>query len=285
MNPNSPGGPPGGYPPGGYPPGGYPQAPAPGYPQQATPGYPQQGAPGYPPQQPAPGYPQQAAPGYPQAPAPGYPPQGAPGYPQAPAGYPQPGMPQPGAPPYGAPPGMPGANAYGMGPNLATRLGSAQGSLQRAGGMLRTMQILFTVLGGLMAVGGVLVLILVDAGGGIGLLITGVVMVGVAWFTLPKFMGQLGGATAMVNAMAAKEQLAMTGIPTTARVMQMQQTGTMVNNNPQVMATLQVNGPQGPYAVQTTAIVPIMNIAQFQPGAMVNVRVNPQNPMDVAVVF
>jgi hypothetical protein len=48
---------------------------------------------------------------------------------------------------------------------------------------------------------------------------------------------------------------------------------------------LMVNGPQGPYQVQTTAIVPIMSIAQFQPGRVVNVRVNPQNPHDVAVVF
>jgi len=213
----------------------------------------------------------------------------------------QPGMPgmQPGMP--GMQPGMPGmppqmgmqpgvhpgmGSPYG-GPPMAARLGGAQASLQRAGGMLRTMQILFTVFGALMAVGGIVMTIAVDggAGGGIGLAITGVVFVVVAWVMLPKFMGQLGGATAMVNALAAKENLAMTGIPTTAQVLGMQQTGTMVNNNPQVMATLNVNGPQGPYQVQTTAIVPLMNIAQFQPGAVVNVRVNPQNPMDVAVVF
>jgi hypothetical protein len=56
------------------------------------------------------------------------------------------------------------------------------------------------------------------------------------------------GATAMVDALAGKAQLAATGIPTTAQVL-------------------------------------IMSIAQFQPGRVVNVRVNPQNPMDVAVVF
>jgi hypothetical protein len=173
---------------------------------------------------------------------------------------------------------------YGGAP-VAARLGGAQASLQRAGGMLRTMQILFTVFGALMAIGGIVMIFAVDAGGGIGLAITGVVFVVVAWVMLPKFMGQLGGASAMVNALAAKENLAMTGIPTSAQVLGMQQTGTMVNMNPQVMCTLNVNGPQGPYQVQTTAIVPIMNIAQFQPGAVVNVRVNPQNPMDVAVVF
>jgi hypothetical protein len=33
------------------------------------------------------------------------------------------------------------------------------------------------------------------------------------------------------------------------------------------------------------AVIPQMNIPQFQPGAMVHVRVNPANPHDVAVVF
>lgn len=266
MNPNNPGGPPGGYPPGGYPPG-----------------YPPNQAPGYPPPQQQPAY------GYPGP----QPPQGAPGMPYgAPPG--QPGMPygaspqgQPGMP-YGAPPGMPGPGMHGMMPQnamMAARLGGAQASLAKAGGMLKTMQIVFIVIGALMAVGGAIMIPLVDIGGGIGLLITGVVFVLVAKFTLPRFMGQLGGATAMVNALAAKENLAMTGIPTTAQVVAAQQTGTMVNMNPQVACTLMVNGPQGPYQVQTTAIVPMMNIAQFQPGMAVNVRVNPQNPMDVAVVF
>ncbi len=255
MNPNNPGGPPGGYPPGGYPPPGYPQGPAPAY------GQPPAAQP-------------QAGPG-------GYPPYGA-----QPYGGQQPGMPgmQPGVP--GMPPGVhPGMGSPYGGAPVAARLGGAQASLQRAGGMLRTMQILFTVFGALMAIGGIVMIFAVDAGGGIGLAITGVVFVVVAWVMLPKFMGQLGGASAMVNALAAKENLAMTGIPTSAQVLGMQQTGTMVNMNPQVMCTLNVNGPQGPYQVQTTAIVPIMNIAQFQPGAVVNVRVNPQNPMDVAVVF
>jgi hypothetical protein len=182
--------------------------------------------------------------------------------------------------------GMPGAHPM-MPPNMgmAARLGGAQASLKAAGGMLRTMQILFTVLGALLALGGIVMLITVDVGSGIGMILTGGIMAGTAWFMLPKFMGQLGGATAMVNALAAKEQLALSGMPATAQVLSMQMTGTMVNMNPQVAAVLQVNGPQGPYQVQTTAIVPQMNIPQFQPGRVVSVRINPQNPMDVAVVF
>ncbi len=180
---------------------------------------------------------------------------------------------------------MPGVPAGMANMNMAARLGGAQASLKSAGGMLKTMQMVFLIVGILMALGGIAMIFTVGAGAGIGLLITGVIFALVARFTLPQFMGQLGGATAMVDALAAKEQLALTGVPTTAQVLAMQQTGTMVNMNPQVAATLMVSGPQGPYQVQTTCIVPIMNIAQFQPGRVVNVRVNPQNPMDVAVVF
>jgi hypothetical protein len=183
---------------------------------------------------------------------------------------------------------MPGAGGMPAGManlNMAARLGGAQASLKSAGSMLKTMQMLFIIGGIVMAVAGLVMIFVLGPFGGIGLIITGVVFAVVGKFTLPQFMGQLGGAQAMVNAMAAKEQLALTGVPAQARVVAMQQTGTMVNMNPQVAATLMVNGPQGPYQVQTMAIVPIMNISQFQPGAVVNVRINPQNPMEVAVVF
>lgn len=222
-------------------------------------------------------------PGYPpNQPPPGYPPQ--PGvYGQQPGGY----APQPGAQPQGAWPQnpMPGAGGYAPGAPAVNRYGAAQSSLKNASGMLKTMQIVFAGLGALMALGGVVLIIAVDFSAGLGLLISGVVIGAVAWFTLPKFMGQLGGATAMVGALHAKEQLAMTGMPMTARVLGMQQTGALINMNPQVQATLEVQGPQGPYQVQTMAVIPQMNIPQFQPGMMVNVRVNPQDPRDVAVVF
>jgi hypothetical protein len=167
----------------------------------------------------------------------------------------------------------------------ANRYGNAQASLKNAGSMIKTMQIGFMIFGGLLAVVGVLMMVLIGFGAGTGMLGSGIVLVLVAKFMLPQFMGQVSGAQAMVGALAAKEQVAMTGTPMTARVLAMQQTGTMVNMNPQVQAALEVQGPQGPYQVQTLAVIPQMNIPQFQPGMMVNVRVNPMNPQDVAVVF
>ena len=256
MNPMNPGGPPGGQ---------LPPAPPGQYPQQGQqPGYPQQGQqPGYPPQVQPGGYPPAPQPPYsPQGygPPPGQPPQGY-GSPQGlpPPGYAAPGYAPPGYPPqpvaYGQPPqGVAGGN----------RFGQAQSSLKNAGGMIKAMQVGFMVFGGVLIVLGVLLMFLVGAGAGTGLIFSGIMLAAVAKFMLPQFMGQIGGATAMVNALHAKEQIAM---------------------NPQVHATLEIQGPQGPYQVQTLAVIPQMNIPQFQPGAMVNVRVNPMNPQDVAVVF
>jgi hypothetical protein len=202
---------------------------------------------------------------------------------QAPGGYaqgPQPGMPQ-------GNPGMPQQmmGIPGMPQAPGNRYGGAQQSLAGASSSLKMMQIGFAALGAVLALLGLVLIFVSGIMTGLSLMITGVVLAGTAWFTLPKFMGQLGAATATVNALHAKEQVAMTGVPMTARLLSMQQTGALINFNPQVQAMLEVHGPQGPYQVQTLAVVPQMSIPQFQPGAMVNVRVNPQNPHDVAVVF
>jgi len=135
----------------------------------------------------------------------------------------------------GAPPG--GANRYTQ----------AQSGLKSAGATLKVVQIALAGLGALLAVVGLVMVLTVDVGTGGGLLITGVVLAATGWFTLPKFMAQLGGASAMVDALHAKEQLAMTGTPMTARVLSVQQTGAMINMNPQVHAVLEVQGPQGPF--------------------------------------
>jgi hypothetical protein len=169
---------------------------------------------------------------------------------------------------------MAGANPYAQ----------AQSSLKTAGSMLRIMQFALAGLGALMAIGGVAMMTTLGVGAGSGLLIAGVVTAVTGWFTLPKFMGQIGGATAMVDALAAKQQLAMTGIPAQARLLSVQQTGAFINMNPQVQAVLEIQGPQGVYQTQTMAVVPQIAIPRFQPGAMLQVRINPANPHDVAVV-
>ena len=70
------------------------------------------------------------------------------------------------------------------------------------------------------------------------------------------------------------------------RLVQVEQTGRLVNYNPEIRATVEVTHPQlGVYQAQTTAIVPQIAIPRAQPGAQIQVRVNPQNQHDIALVF
>jgi hypothetical protein len=103
---------------------------------------------------------------------------------------------------------------------------------------------------------------------------------------LPKFFGMMGQATAMVDGLASKERLAQTGIPASGRLLQVQQTGRLVNYNPEIQALVEVQHPQfGTYQTQTTAVIPQIAIPRAQPGAPVQVRIDPTNRNEIALVF
>ena len=172
--------------------------------------------------------------------------------------------------------GMPGANAS---------FANAQGLMAKTQNTLKMMQIGLTVLGAFFVLGGISTLIFSSLVGGICGIAVGGSIIWSAWKVMPQYMSQLTSAQTTVNGLAAQAQVAQNGIPTMARVLQIVPTGGMVNHGPEVNATLEVQGPQGPYVVQTRAVISPMYIPQFQVGMTVNVRVNPQNPHDVAVVF
>jgi hypothetical protein len=150
---------------------------------------------------------------------------------------------------------------------------------------MKIMQYAFIGLGGLAIVGGIIMIFTVGFGPALGVIITGAVLVGTAFLVLPKFTSMVGSASQMVDGLAAKAQLAQTGMPAQGRIVQVQQTGRMVNYNPEVQALVEVQHPQmGTYQVQTTAVVPQISLARVQPGAQIEVRINPQNPQDIALV-
>jgi hypothetical protein len=225
---------------------------------------------------------------------------GAPQYPGMPQGpgvqvpgvAPYPGMPQAlgmpnyaGMQPPGLAPGMPQGIGGIPGP-VANPFGQAQQALAGAGGMVKAMKYAFIGLGVLGVVAGVVLVFVVDVVTGVSVAGAGVVMAGVALFVLPQFTGMLGNATAMVDGFAAKAQLAQTGIPANGRLLQVEQTGRLVNFNPEIRAVVEVQHPQlGVYQTQTTAIVPQIAIPRAQPGAPVQVRIHPQNPHEIALVF
>jgi hypothetical protein len=74
------------------------------------------------------------------------------------------------------------------------------------------------------------------------------------------------------------------GIPAQARIVSVRQTGVMLNNQPQIAFELEVEPPGGtPYRAQAKAVIPMINIPQFQPGAEVPVKIHPSDPTQVVM--
>ena len=116
--------------------------------------------------------------------------------------------------------------------------------------------------------------------------------------TPPEHRGMMGGFRAMkdgvaqANAMmgdmtadAQKAQYLMTsGLVGQATITALRQTGTFVNENPQVELDLQVAvGDTPPYAVKHRQVIALVAIPGFQPGATVPVRVDPRDPQSLIV--
>lgn len=116
--------------------------------------------------------------------------------------------------------------------------------------------------------------------------------------TPPEHRGIGGGLRAMrdgvaqandmlggLQADAAKAQhLAVSGVPGSATVTGIRQTGMVVNENPQVELDLQVSiEGREPYSVTHQQVIAMIAIPQFQPGATVPVKVDPADPQSLIV--
>jgi hypothetical protein len=74
------------------------------------------------------------------------------------------------------------------------------------------------------------------------------------------------------------------GIPAKAKIIHVQQTGVLVNYSPQVVFQLEVHPPNGvPYEATTKAVIPMVNIPQYQPGTEISVKIDPTNPTRVEI--
>ena len=100
----------------------------------------------------------------------------------------------------------------------------------------------------------------------------------IVFFFVFRFLGNLSKAG------QATQQLLLTGIPATANVLQLEDGGMRVNDNPMVNVMLEVNSSQfGTYQTVVRSIVPLIKLAQVQPGQTVNVKIDPNNPQSVAL--
>jgi hypothetical protein len=89
----------------------------------------------------------------------------------------------------------------------------------------------------------------------------------------------------MVRNSQVTGQVMKTGVDATATILSTWDTGMRINDDPQVGMKLQVQPPNGaPFQADMTKTVSIVQLAQFQPGAQLNVRYDPAKPGHVAIV-
>ena len=122
------------------------------------------------------------------------------------------------------------------------------------------------ILGGLGGLAGLTVGILADPlFGSIFAVVFIAIFGGVFWSVLFKPM--------MVN-----RKLSRNGVPATAKVLEIHDTGVTVNNSPQVKLLVEVSSSvSGTYLVETKQIISRVQVPQFQPGATFQVVVDPND--------
>lgn len=86
----------------------------------------------------------------------------------------------------------------------------------------------------------------------------------------------------MINA----NRLQKTGLPGTARILEVKDTGVTINNNPQVKLILEVKNSLGQkYNSQCRVLVSRINPWAYQPGMEVPVKIDPNNEQNVVLDF
>jgi hypothetical protein len=96
-----------------------------------------------------------------------------------------------------------------------------------------------------------------------------------------------GCVTQMVDSFTGEDvaaEIRANGLPATATVIKIWETGVRVNNNPVVGFLLEVHA-EGlePYEAETKALISILMIPQIQPGAVLKIKYDPENPNRVAL--
>ena len=82
-----------------------------------------------------------------------------------------------------------------------------------------------------------------------------------------------------------KQRVLQTGVAATATIVRVWDTGTRINDNPQVGMLLRVQPTTGaPFQAEVKETVSIVQMPMFQPGASLEVKYDPAQPTSVAIV-
>ncbi|MEZ5428049.1 MAG: hypothetical protein R2747_17385 [Pyrinomonadaceae bacterium] len=80
----------------------------------------------------------------------------------------------------------------------------------------------------------------------------------------------------LISGMKKNKKILLEGLPAEARILAINDTGTLVNNNPLVNFILEVSSPSQPaFRAETRQIVPYIHMPSFQPGKLINVKYLP----------
>lgn len=93
-------------------------------------------------------------------------------------------------------------------------------------------------------------------------------------------LNSLIGAGLLTSSFLRNQRMARlehSGIRGTARVLQANETGTFINNQPRVWMELQVELPgRDPYFIEKKMVVPYLQIDQVHPGAVIDIIADPE---------
>lgn len=81
------------------------------------------------------------------------------------------------------------------------------------------------------------------------------------------------------------EKLLDEGVPASATILGLEDTGNRYNDNPEVVLTLEVKKQSGEtYVAETRKILSAVDLMKYQPGTTVTVMIDPEDPSRVAVI-
>lgn len=111
------------------------------------------------------------------------------------------------------------------------------------------------------------------------LLVVGIFTVLIIFFTMRYVRKMSGGGK-------DAQRIAQTGVPGQGRILNVQQTGTYINNNPVADILLEVHPSNGqpPYQTSVRRIVSMFQISQFQQGAVLPIKIDPADPSKVVLL-
>ncbi|MCD4775015.1 MAG: hypothetical protein K8S15_03070 [Candidatus Aegiribacteria sp.] len=82
-----------------------------------------------------------------------------------------------------------------------------------------------------------------------------------------------------------RERIEKTWLDAQAEIIELGETGTYINNQPKIRFRLHVNSPvHPPCEVIHKQVIPLTDLARFQAGKTIMVKVNPDDPQDIMLL-